>query len=661
MANWTPSPATAPAEAPEISSIKALQDKKADALSFLEESTDLNPTDKENFKKEFEASIAQLMSNKATEKDKNIGAFIAAELQKLKVDIKNEKNDTNDTLDDINTDAVWNSDTEKKLSVENEIKWQLNEFRTSIENRLNASEETPPTTPEAPTEPVTPEVFLTEPAIPEDLIPPNRDYVSKTQPNWLANIILQFFGDTPWIKRWVLGFKNDNEMKYTESSMNNIIAVKWSPVNDIVNFNDLSIRDFRDILGQFGTLDFWVLENVEAAFQGKHADNPKYIKYHRIYNGIGDVAQKIKDNWEAYDPVQRMMALLENNNKTEYNPDYTTTEQNNAEPNINPTPEAPIILTDAEQEAEDLKSAQELDEAQNQAQKELDQAEAIPDNPEAINIATEKLKSAKEAVAESIDASKKSLEDTLKKQEKELSDTTLAITTAERELDKAKKASDIDPTNTELQTKKAEADKNLATLKLKEKNLKEALTDIRENLMKKFETPWVTTALEATQIMADVENKLAIAHGATEVVETKTENQTAEEKEKADKEAEKVKKEKEKLFGIYNKIKESNESYSIDEAGGMVYLIDEEWTIFRYPYNKSVDGKWTDWLWSFQDHNLPLGWDSETIEQYDGKGDWLKTDKKTDTIGWENSEWDSNKKRDRMKNDAPPIPDWYNS
>lgn len=191
----------------------------------------------------------------------------------------------------------------------------------------------------------------------------------------------------------------------------------------------------------------------------------------------------------AYDPVERMMQVLENSSKTEYNPDYITPEENNAETNTQQAPKIIPVLSDAEKEAEALKSAQEIDKEKTEAGAALAKEEAIPDNPEAINVARERLNTAEKAVTESIDASKKSLGDTLKKQEKELSDTTLAITTAERELDKAKKVSDTDPTNTELQTKKAEADKNLATLKLKEKNLKEALTDIRENLMKKFETP----------------------------------------------------------------------------------------------------------------------------------------------------------------------------
>lgn len=118
----------------------------------------------------------------------------------------------------------------------------------------------------------------------------------------------------------------------------------------------------------------------------------------------------------------------------------------------------------------------------------------------------------------------------------------------------------------------------------------------------------MTTALEATQIMADVENKLAIAHGATEVVETRTENQTAEEKEKADKETEKVKKEKEKLFGIYNKIKLSNEKYFHDTEEGNIYLMGENGDLFRYKFSWDVlDSTYNLW------HNIQMMWNSAKL------------------------------------------------
>jgi len=82
---------------------------------------------------------------------------------------------------------------------------------------------------------------------------------------------------------------------------------------------------------------------------------------------------------------------------------------------------------------------------------------------------------------------------------------------AQRALTEAESNLSRDPTNTELQAKKIEAEKNLSTLKMVAGNMKNALTDIRENLMKKFENPGVTTALEANQLSAEIKNKLKIA------------------------------------------------------------------------------------------------------------------------------------------------------
>jgi hypothetical protein len=52
------------------------------------------------------------------------------------------------------------------------------------------------------------------------------------------------------------------------------------------------------------------MENVEAAFMGKHADNPKYKKYHRIYLGIEHMAEEINGKGEAYNPTVRFSQLL---------------------------------------------------------------------------------------------------------------------------------------------------------------------------------------------------------------------------------------------------------------------------------------------------------------------------------------------------------------
>jgi hypothetical protein len=82
-------------------------------------------------------------------------------------------------------------------------------------------------------------------------------------------------------------------MEYTKSAMSNLLALKESPINTIIRLDDITEREYRQILLEHNDLDLSIKENVEAAFLGKHADNPKYKKYHQIYLGIEDMAQTI--------------------------------------------------------------------------------------------------------------------------------------------------------------------------------------------------------------------------------------------------------------------------------------------------------------------------------------------------------------------------------
>lgn len=620
--NWTPSPATAPAETPSpelvFDNVATQTDRE---LAKLKEELDIHWATPDARHKEIEKVEAFFREKKDT-----ITKITREEINNIKTAIHDE-----------------NQEIEGQLQLTESGSIELN-------NSSDIPPETPPTSTPEPVEKTAPEVFLTEPAIPEDLIPPNRDYVSKTQPNWFANIILQFFGDTPWVKRWVLGFKNDNEMQYTETAMKNIIAVKWSPANSLINFNDLSIRDFRDILGQFGMLDFWVQENVEAAFLGRHADNPKYLKYHRIYNSIEDLAKKIKANWDAYDPTLRMTTLLQNSLDSKFDPQYTIPEDT-AVPAILPTPEAAPTLT----EEEALKSAQELDEAQNQAQKELDQAEAIPDNPEAINIATEKLKTAKEAVAESIDGSKKALEEHLVEEDANLKKITeIDIPMAQRSLTEAESALAWDPENTDLKTKKETLEKNLKTLKEKAESLKGALKKIREEIIVKFDwTPGITTALSATNLLAEAGSIIDIANGAIEVAETRTENQTAEEKEKGEKEKEEMKKWNE----LYQEIRKSELGYKEDK--GRIYVI-YDGNLFRFKYTGSWFNRSLNWITDLiSDEDLPRDlFASDSIEMLKWDNSWENTQEKTlwfKGVSW----WSYKNNRTTNNADAPENLKYY--
>lgn len=517
MANsWTPSPATAPIEAPEIKSIGELQTKKADVLGYLQDMAELTAEDKAKFSAEFEKDMAALDSKTAEEKIKDIGS-IKAEIDKLKAGIQSEKRDTNEDKDEILGTDETTVTAEQKLHVEKEIRGRLDEFRTSIENKLTPTEPAPTGTPEAAEEAV-PEVLLPEPTISEDLVPPNRDYVSKKPGTVLDNFILKFFGHIPWVKKWRLGFKTEKEMTYTESSMSNILAVRWAPVNALINFNDLSIRDFRDILGQFGRLDFEVKENVEAAFLGKHADNPKYKKYHRIYNGTGDLADKVTRNWDAYDPVERLTKLLENSEKSEFDPDYTSEE---AAPTRN---DAPVLATTEEAaqtpeeaEAEMLRTASKMDDRVTEAEKKLKEAEAIPDNPWAIAEAETELESARKEVKKNIEDVKLTLDERISEVKEVQKDTTdIQIPMAERKLAEAQVALQANPEDETLKSNVAKAQKELNSMKTVVQNLTLALGKIQEK-RELFDTPiGVPNLLTAVHIFSEAASELRKAQLAVE-------------------------------------------------------------------------------------------------------------------------------------------------
>lgn len=66
----TPSPS--PAEAPEIKSIKELQDKKADTLKYLQDIPGLTPEEKTGFATEYDTALKALEAKTDAEKQKDI-------------------------------------------------------------------------------------------------------------------------------------------------------------------------------------------------------------------------------------------------------------------------------------------------------------------------------------------------------------------------------------------------------------------------------------------------------------------------------------------------------------------------------------------------------------------------------------------------------------
>lgn len=663
--NWTPSPATAPAEAPEIASIKALQDKKADVLTYLQDNPDLSAEDKVKFAAEFEADMTELATKTNEQKEKNIGS-IKIELEKLKKDIHSEKKDANEDKDEVlGTDETTVSG-EQKLNVEKEIRGRLDEFRTSIETKL-AAPATPENPPSASPEPAAEvaEDFLPALNIDADL-PDIPEFRNPKKKWWIVEMIINWLGTEGifwWFRKNIMGYTDVEEMTDTMSAMNNIMSIKKeSPVSAIMNLSHLTEYDFRDILRKNNKLDFTNMRNVEAAFLGKHAKDAKLAPYHSIYRGIEDMAGKISTlDASSYNPIQGFAELLSYSKKPEFAPEYAG--ETVAVADVTPTPETPT-LTEAEEEAEALKSAQEIDKEKTEAKAALAREEAIPDNPDAINVARERLNKAEEVVKKSINDTKKDLEEYLAEEDTNLKNITeIEIPMAQRSLTEAESALAWDPENTDLKTKKETLQKNLDTLKVKAESLKGALKKIREEIIVKFDwTPGITTALAAKNLLAEADSIMDIANGAIEVAETKTENQTAEEKEKAEKKETEIKKEKEKLFGIYKKIKESKEWYHYDEEEKLVYIVDKEWGLYKYNYSGWLYDELKNWFWS----NSSLPFDTfvygNNIEKYSVDNTWTSTQEYAKYwIPWKKSKWSDKSARVRMKNDAPDTPDWYNS
>lgn len=72
----TPLKAPSPApylEAPEMKSIQDLSDKKTQVLAYLENMPDLDPKEKEDFKREYLLAFDELSKKTDAEKQKNIG------------------------------------------------------------------------------------------------------------------------------------------------------------------------------------------------------------------------------------------------------------------------------------------------------------------------------------------------------------------------------------------------------------------------------------------------------------------------------------------------------------------------------------------------------------------------------------------------------------
>lgn len=531
MANSTPS--SSPSEAPEIKSIKELQDKKTDTLKYLQDMTELTDEDKKNFALEYENALKALESKTEAEKAKDIGS-IKEELKQLKAGILNEKQDETEELDDKEDDETADT-TKQKLNVEKEIRGQLNKFKQNIENKLNA-----PTPAENPADKnsANPPLSKDLPALTIDPnLPDIPEFKNPQQKGWLVEFIINWLGTTGiggWIRKFIMGYDTMEEMTDTMAAMKNIMSIKKeSPISAIINLTHITEYDFRDILRKNPRLDFSNMRNVEAAFLGKHAEDTKLEKYHCIYNGIGDMAEKIgKTDSPGYDPMGRFSELLGYSKKPEFAPDYT--EDKVDTPVAVDVPKEKTEAEKLEERKEEIKTAEEADKNLEQAKKDLETTKTLPDSADKWTKVTEaetKVTEAELAVKNIVEASKTKVSGMLKQSEDELKDTILTLEQKNQAKATLKNQLDKDKTNKNLESELDTLEWEIKDLTIKQKALEEAIGKIKkesEKFPKDANDTKKISAVEATKAAQETERLALESIGIIEIQQEKEKNDDTE-------------------------------------------------------------------------------------------------------------------------------------
>lgn len=247
MAN-TPAttPSVQPTGAPEIESIKALQDKKADILVYLKNIPNLNDEEKQKLEDQYTQALDQLNGKTEDEKDRVLTG-ITEDISKLRGTIENEKQDTNEEQDELETDETTVV-TEQKL-VESEIRGRLDEFKASIEAKL-ANTEAQPSTPTEPEE--VPEWVQTDIATAQEFFANKGVKLDTSEPvkwNWLQNIfnkiLLSWYGmlegwgvDVRNLKAKAEGYKNYESKQKVEETFKVLSQYMGDSLWEITNIAD---------------------------------------------------------------------------------------------------------------------------------------------------------------------------------------------------------------------------------------------------------------------------------------------------------------------------------------------------------------------------------------------------------------------------------------
>ena len=534
-------PSTSPAEAPQKLSDLHEASKQKSFIDEIAKSHNLSDSEKKSFTEKYQKAIDELLKKYEGKKDVVI-AEISDILVKFKESIQHEKNDDDDATEfspqSPDTDKT-DVDTEKKLW-DKEIDEHIKQLSDKIESKLNA----PATAPETPSQTQATqqivEKTLGELNISADIPPIPNDYESKNKPSFLVNgfiKILEMIGLTSianHLKMTTMGYKTEKQMEYTRTAMNNLLSIKESPISSIIRLDDITEREFRQVLANHGNLDFSIKENVEAALLGKHANNPKYIKYHRIYRGIERKAAELTAAGSIdYNPVERLESLLDCSKDETLNPEYVWNDDQDG--TIPPTPETPQTKTDAdrlEEQKQEIKSAQEADANLETAKKDLETAKALPDSAEKWTKVTEaekKLKEAEDAVKNIVETSKTKVWEMLKNVEDELKDTKLTIEQKNNQKKTLEAQLAKDRNNTTLNNDLSNLTAEIRNLEIKENALTDTITKIKAE-QEKFpqDTTKTITAIEAQKASQEAERLANEGSKTTDTEQAKEEQENQE-------------------------------------------------------------------------------------------------------------------------------------
>ena len=617
----TNNPSTSPTEAPQKLADLHETTKQKVFLDEITSNNNLSDAEKKSFTEKYQKAINELLKKYEGKKDVVISE-ISDILQKFKESLQHEKNDDDDATEFSSQSPDTNKtdvDTEKKLG-DKEIDEHIKQLSDKIESKLNA----PSATPEKPTQTQTTqqviEKTLWDLNISADIPSIPNDYESKNKPSGFVNIIIKFLsGIFPSFANYLtmktMGYKTEKQMEYTKTAMNNLLSIKESPISSIIRLDDITEREYRQILANQSDLDFSTKENVEAALLGKHADNPKYKKYHRIYIGIEKKAEELASTeWVSYNPVERLERLLDCSKDDTLTPTYETEDNwNNDAPT---TTEVPPIKSDAqklEEQKQEIKNAQEADMNLEKAKKDLETAKTLPDSPDKgskVSAAEANLKTCEDVVKNIVEKSKTKVGEMLRNVENSLQDTKLTKEQKNKQKKTLESQLTKDPNNSALKDNLATLTSEIRNLEIKEKSLKETRTKIKIE-QEKFPAD-STKNISATAAQEAAQEAERLANEGKEVVQTQ---QTKEEKEKTDEE---VKSNLEKIeTEINNKIysDEVGEKNKIDSLE-TVKIMKEKIAQFSENYSEEVLQK----LWILEKKKQLI----EKLEKAEGKIQLIK-------------------------------------